>query len=142
MIDQLSSLGSRLGDAQPVDHIIEAQLQHLQQVLAGCARAAVGFGKHALELTLEDAVALAYLLLFLEPVSIVGDLAPTRRSLAGRLIAPVNRALRANATFALEHQLFAGASADSADGSGVSSHWRFSLSVVVVGCGCPGWAGG
>ena len=115
-----------------VDDVVEAQLKHLQQVLARGARPTVGLGEHSPELPFEHAVGLADLLLLLDLLAVVGNLAAPRRTLAWWLVATLDGAFGAHAAFALEHQLFAGAAADAADGSGISSHWRFSLSVALV----------
>src|ERR1035441_415905 len=52
-----------LGEARPVDHVVEAALQNLEQRLAGLAAAAGRFLVVVVELALQDAVDAAGLLL-------------------------------------------------------------------------------
>ena len=69
--DELPRFGARRAEAHPVDDVVEARLEQLQQVLAGRALAARGLGEVAAELALEHAVDAAQLLLFAQLVAVV-----------------------------------------------------------------------
>ena len=121
--DELAGLGPARAPAGAVGDVVEAELEHLQQVLAGDARAAVRLGVDAAELLLHEAVDAAGLLLLTELEQVLGALALAGAAgLAGRVGAPLDRALHGVALGALEEQLHALPAAEPADGSGVASH--------------------
>jgi hypothetical protein len=61
--DELAGLGPAGTPASPVGHVVEAQLEHAQQVLAGDPRLVRGLLVEVHELLLEDAVDATGLLL-------------------------------------------------------------------------------
>ena len=103
-------------------HVVEAQLEHPQQVLAGDALLAARDRVDVAELLLEHAVDAAGLLLLaqLEQVLALADAAPA--VLARRVRLALDRALHGVALGALEEQLHPLAAAEPADGSGVPRH--------------------
>src|SRR6185295_314445 len=117
-------LGARSREAEAVGDVVEATLEHHQQVLAGDPLAAVGLGKIVAELRLEHAVD-ALDLLLLAQLQTVTQSPPAAAGavLAGREIAPLDRALLLEAAVAHQKQLHPFAPAQPADGSTISGHW-------------------
>src|SRR4051812_8220683 len=72
--DQLAGLGARVGEAEPEDHVVEALLEELEQVLAGLALGGAGVVVVAAELPLEQAVEALDLLLLTELHAVLGEL--------------------------------------------------------------------
>ena len=70
--DQLARLGAGRAEAHAVDDVVEARLEQRQQVRAGVALAALGFGEVAAELALEHAVHALDLLLLAQLQAEVG----------------------------------------------------------------------
>ena len=70
---ELARFGARAAHAHPVDDVVEARLEQLQQVLAGRALALRRLGEVAAELPLEHAVDAAELLLLAQLLAVVGD---------------------------------------------------------------------
>ena len=70
--DQLARFGARRAEAHAVDDVVEARLEQRQQVRAGVALAALGFGEVAAELALEHAVHALDLLLLAQLQAEVG----------------------------------------------------------------------
>ena len=66
MANQLASLAASASQTCAVHNVVEARLENLQEVLTGLAGTTVSFFVVATELTLEDAVGVAGLLLFLK----------------------------------------------------------------------------
>ena len=64
--DQLAGGGAALGEAEKVDHAVEAGLEELQETLAGDAALALGGLEGLAELALEQAVDVAELLLLVQ----------------------------------------------------------------------------
>jgi hypothetical protein len=118
----LACLGSRHREAHAVDDVVEAKLQHSQQVLAGHARRRTGRLEVALELALEDAVDAADLLLLAKLHAVVANLAAADAVLPGRRLAALERALLGIAARALEEELGALPAAQPADRIGVTGH--------------------
>jgi hypothetical protein len=121
---QLSSLGPRVSQAQPIHDVVEPHLEDAQQVFAGHAWLAFGGHEVLVELALEDAIDVSRLLLFLE---LQGELALfAAAAVAGRGArrgwAPLDRALGREAALALEEQFHALTSTQPTDGTGVTSH--------------------
>ena len=73
--DQLAGLGPAGAPAGPEDDVVEAQLEHAEQVLAGDALLAVGLFVEVAELLLEHAVDAAGLLLLTQLGQVLGTLA-------------------------------------------------------------------
>src|SRR5262249_56886397 len=82
MPHQLARHVTALGEAGPVDHVVEAALQDLEQVLAGLAAPAGGLLVVVVELPLEDAVHPAGLLLYPDLAEVLALLHPPSSVLA------------------------------------------------------------
>ena len=139
--DELAGLGPARAPPGAEGDVVEPELEHLEQVLAGDARAAVGLGVDAAELLLHQAVDAAGLLLLAELQEVLGALALAAgvAGLAGRVGAALDRALHRVALGALEVELHALAAAEPADGTGVASHVRPSAAWAGgTRCGGPG----
>src|SRR6185369_6080415 len=109
--------------AHAVGHGVQARLQHLQQVLAGDALAAIGFEVGAAELAFQQAVDTAHFLLFAQLLAEVGQALPALLAvLAGSVAAALDGALVGEALFALEEKLFPFAAALAALGIEVTGH--------------------
>ena len=98
----LPGLGARVGETDAVDNVVEAALQQLEEVGAGDAGHPAGHAKVVAELTLEDAVGLASLLLLPELESPVGDAATALRLVPRGLAALLHAALGREAPLALQ----------------------------------------
>src|SRR5205823_11710448 len=120
--DELAGLVSAGGEVGTEHDVVDPQLELLQQHLAGDARGLRGFLVHVLELTLEEPVDPARLLLLaqLEQVLALPDAAPP--VLAGRVRLALDRALHRVALGALEEQLHPLAAAELADRARVPRH--------------------
>src|SRR6478735_6718295 len=70
--DELARFGARRAEAHAIDDVIEARLEQAEQVRAGVALAALGFGEVAAELALENAVHALDLLLLAQLDAVVG----------------------------------------------------------------------
>src|SRR5215207_10167474 len=143
-----------LGEAGPVDHVVQPRLQDLEEDLTGLAGLAVGLFVVTAELLLEDAVDAAGLLLLTKLEQVFAVLGATPAVLTRRVGPDLDRALRGLALAALEEQLHLLAPAHAAVGSGVTGHVRYSSSVSSVagqtrrrffgrqplcGCGVTSW---
>src|SRR5207244_1383541 len=95
------------GEAGPVDDVVEARLEHPQQVLAGDARALGRLRVVGAELLLEQPVVAARLLLLAQLQQVLGLLDPSAAVLARRIRAALDGALLRQAALALEEQLHA-----------------------------------
>src|SRR6266508_1072427 len=143
VLDQLASHVAGLGEAGPVDHVVQPRLEDLQQGLTGLAALAVGFLVVAPELLLEYAVHPAGLLLLTELQQVLGLLEPSAAVLAGRVRALLDRALRPVALGALQEQLHLLPTATTAVRTCVASHLslppqtrrRFGGRQPLCGCG-------
>src|SRR5262249_31595824 len=114
--DELPRLVARAPEAEPVDDVVEAPLQLLEQDLARDAlllgRAVEGEG----ELALHEAVQPLRLLLLAELEAVALQLALDPRALAvlaGGVVALLDRALLGEAAIALEEELHALAAAQT-----------------------------
>ena len=94
VLDQLAGHVPGLGVAGPVDHVVQARLEDLQQLLTGLAGAAVGLFVVRAELLLQHAVDAAGLLLLAQLEQVLALLGPAAAVLAGRERARLERALR------------------------------------------------
>ena len=110
------------GEVRSEDDVVEALLEHDQQVLAGDARLARGLGVHVAELLLEHAVDAAGLLLLTQLEQVLAVTDATAPVLTRRVRLALDRALHRVALGALEEQLHALAAAELADGFGVAGH--------------------
>src|SRR5512133_789430 len=125
---QLTRLVAAPGQAAPVDHVVEARLQQLEQRLAGDALPAGRLDVVVVELLLEHAVDAAGLLLLPELQVVLALLEPAAAVLAGRVGALLHRALGALALGALEEELGLLAPAEPAVRAGVSRQFLLALS--------------
>src|SRR5262249_61661233 len=91
--------------AEPVPDVVQAPLHDAQQHLAGVLRRARGELEVAAELPLEDAVEALQLLLLAQPDAVFARLAAAEGVHARRLVAPLDGALGALTTAALEVEL-------------------------------------
>src|SRR3954465_152479 len=151
---QLASHVAGLGQAGPVDHVVQPRLEDLEQNLTGLAGLLVGLFVVAAELLLQHAVDAAGLLLLAQLQQVLAVLAAAPAVLARRVGPDLDRALGGLALAALEEQLHLLAPAQAAVGSGVTGHFRFSSFVSSVagqtrrrflgrqplcGCGVTSW---
>src|SRR5919112_386697 len=83
VVDQLARVAARPGEAGAVDHVVQAALQQLQQVVTGLAGPPRRLVVVADELLLEDAVGEAGLLLLAELQQVLRLLRPAAAVLAG-----------------------------------------------------------
>src|SRR5439155_48421 len=104
---ELASLGTRRGEAEAVDDIVETGLEHPQQVLAGDAGALGRLAVVRAELLLEQAVVPARLLLLAQLQQVLGLLDAAPAVLARGIRAALDRALLRQAALALEKELHA-----------------------------------
>src|SRR5215207_4942412 len=120
--DQLARLAARRGEAEADEHVVEAALEHAQQVLAGDARLTAGLLVVRAELTLEDAVVAARLLLLAQLDAVLALSLTPAAVIAGRIRAALDAALVGEAALALEEELLALPPALLALRAGVSCH--------------------
>src|SRR5215208_6817951 len=125
---QLARLVAAAGQAAPVDHVVEACLQQLEQRLAGDALPAGRLDVVDVELLLEHAVDAAGLLLLPQLQVVLALLEPAAAVLAGRVGSLLHRALGALALGALEEELGLLAPAEPAVRAGVSRQFLLALS--------------
>src|SRR3954463_10965439 len=102
--DELAGLRARGGEAQPVDDVVEAQLEHAQKVLARDAAAPAGLVVVASELALEDAVVAARLLLLAQLQQVLRLLDAAPAVLARRVGAALDAALVGEAALTLQEE--------------------------------------
>src|SRR3954466_7088729 len=126
---QLARHVAGLGEAGPVDHVVQPRLQDLEQDLTGLAGLAVGLFVVTAELLLEHAVDAAGLLLLTKLEQVLAVLGAATAVLARRVGPDLDRALRGLALAALEEQLHLLAPAHAAVGSGVTGHVKYSCFV-------------
>src|SRR5215217_2412890 len=120
--DELARLCTRAGEAQAVDDVVEAGLEHPEQVLARGAEALRRLLVVVAELLLEQAVVAARLLLLAQLQQVLALLDPAAAVLARRIRAALDRAFLRQAALALEEELHPLAAADAALGSEVAGH--------------------
>src|SRR4051794_9421535 len=136
---QLASLRARRREAEPVDDVVQPQLQHPQQVLAGDAAALAGLLVVRAELPLEDAVVAARLLLLAQLQQVLRLLGAAAAVLARRISPPFDGALLGQAALALEKQLHVLAAALLAFGADHAGH---DYTLRRLRCRTPLWACG
>src|SRR3546814_1886 len=83
--DELTGMATRAGEAGTVDHVVEAALEELQQVVTGLAGATRCLDVVVVELLLEDAVGDARLLLLVKLSAVLALLDTRATVLAGRV---------------------------------------------------------
>src|SRR6266536_2586749 len=131
--DKLAGHVAALGEARPVDHVVETALQDLEQHLAGLAALAGRLLVVVVELPLKDAVHAAGLLLLPDLEQVLALLRPVPAVLAGRVGADLNGALRRIALGALQEQFHLLPAAALAVRTGVSSHLSLLLDPAPLG---------
>src|SRR6185436_4542127 len=119
---QLAGHVAGLGEAGPVDDVVQPRLEDLEQDLTGLARLLVGLFVVAAELLLQHAVDAAGLLLLAQLQQVLAVLGAATAVLARRVGPDLDRALRGLALAALEEQLHLLAPAEAAVGSGITGH--------------------
>src|SRR6266545_1904862 len=99
MPDELTRLGARRAETHPVDDVVEARLEQLQQVRAGRAFAGRGRGEIAAKLSFEQSIHAPQLLLFAQLQAVVrrahAGLHPVLSGLGLELALRVERTARA-----------------------------------------------
>src|SRR5215469_14593360 len=123
---QLAGHVTALGEAGPVDDVVQAALEQLEHGLAGTAVLAGRLFVVALELPLQDAVDPAGLLLLPDLLQVVAFLGPVPAVLARRVRPDLDRALRRVALRALQEELGLLPAAELAVRACVSSHLSLS----------------
>src|SRR5262249_35003624 len=111
----------------PIDHVVEPGFQRDEQIGALYALLRAGPLERRAELTFGEAVDPLHLLLFSQLARVLRHLAPAAAAvglamLARRVPAALHRALLGETAGALEEQLHAFATAETAAGSGVTCH--------------------
>src|SRR4051794_23706869 len=125
--DQLARVVAGLGEAGPVDHVVQTGLEDAEQVLTRLATLAVGLLVVTAELLLQNAVDTGGLLLLAKLEQVLVLLGATAAVLARGVRADLDRALRAIALAALEEELRLLAAAALAVGAGVTGHGSSTL---------------
>src|SRR5215469_12452492 len=123
--DELAGHVPALGEPGAVDHVVEAALQDLEQVVAGLAAPAGGFLVVAVELPLENPVDALGLLLLAGLEQVLVLLGPVAPVLTRRVRPDLDRALGRVALGALEEELHLLAAAELAVRSRIPSHFQF-----------------
>ena len=122
MGDELAGLVPAHRQTTPVDHVVEPQLEELQQAGTGDALGARRLLVVAAELLLENAVDATGLLLLAELNEVLALLDPSPAVLTGRVGAALDGALRPHAPRALQEELHPLSAAEPADWPGVPCH--------------------
>src|SRR3954470_12545133 len=125
--DELPGLGARRCEPESVDDVVEASLEHPEQVLTRDPGALGRLGVVRTELFLEQAVVAARFLLLAQLQQILGLLDPAAAVLARRIRATLDRAFLSQAALALEKELHALAAALLALRGTVSRHQTLRL---------------
>ena len=121
MAHNLPGLCTTGGQTHPVKHTVQAAFEAAQQVLTGDALHPCGFFKGVAELTFQNAVNPADLLLFAELQAVAYQLSlAVFPVLSGDKIATFDGALLRVATFAFQKQFHAFAPAESADRASIT----------------------
>ena len=120
--DQLTGLPARGAEAESDQNVVEAALEHPQQVLAGDSRLARSLLVVVAELLLKHSVVPACFLLLPELDAVLALLLATATVVSGRIGTTLDAALVGQAPLALEEQLLPLAAALLALGGGISGH--------------------
>src|SRR5574342_157083 len=134
---QLARLVAGVGEAEAEDHVVEPELQRLQQVLAGLALGGRGVPVGVAEVGLQEAVEALHLLLLAQLDAVLGELDAPLPVLAGGIGPPLDGALVRVAAIPLEVHLQVLAAAEPAHAVGVTSHVGFSLLLHAAALGRP-----
>ena len=139
--DELAGLVPAHGEPAPVHHVVQPQLEELEQARAGDPLGAGGFLVVAAELLFQDAVDAARLLLLAELDQVLALLDATPAMLAGRVGAALDGALGPHAAGPLQEELHAFPAAEPADRPGVACHFKLRPSVGLRASNPPPLAG-
>src|SRR5580704_11704723 len=102
--NDLPCLRQRAGEAETIDDVIEPALEQHQQILAGDAVHPLSHREVCRELRFHQAVNALNLLLLAQPNREFGETRTRLSVRAGRIIAPLDRALVAVASLSLEEE--------------------------------------
>ena len=119
---ELARLRARRREAEAVHDVVEARLEHAQELLAGDAGAPRRLLVVRAELLLEQAVVAARLLLLAQLQEVLALLDAAAAVLTRRIRAALDRALLGQAALALQEELQAFATADAALRAEISRH--------------------
>ena len=129
MTNHLTRLRAAGAETHAVDDVVEALLEHAEQVFAGDAGHRAGFLEQVAELRFEQPIVPARLLLLAKLQAVADDLRlPILAMLAGNEIAALDRALFCVTPLSLQEELHALAPAKPANGTTITSH-SFSLHI-------------
>src|SRR3954447_16964471 len=128
--DELAGLRARRREAQPVDDVVEPQLEEAEQDLTGDAGAPRRLLVVVAELLLEHAVVPLRLLLLAQLREVLGLLDPAAAVLAGRVRAALDAAFLGQAALALQEELHALSAALLALGACGTGHRFLSAGVL------------
>src|SRR5262245_2012273 len=134
---QLPGVPAGPGEPGAVDHVVEAALEQLQQVVTGLAGTTARLVVVAAELLLEHAIGVPGLLLLLQLLAVLALLHPATAVLARRVRAALESAIATDQVDSQPARLLR-------HGSGVTGHWTgYSLLLASDGIR-PGaaWVGG
>src|SRR6478735_6044879 len=120
--DELAGVAARAGEPGAVDHVVEAALEQLQQVVTRLALPTRGLGVVVVELLLEHAVGETSLLLLAELQEVLALLDPAAAVLARRVGATLVRRVAADEVDTETARLLG-------HGAGVAGHGSVSFSV-------------
>src|SRR5262249_7871554 len=123
MAYQLARLGARMGEAQPINQVVETPLEQHQQVFARDTGSALRQIEVMREFGLQQTVNALYLLLFTQPDRKLRKARAALTMRTRRIIAPLDRALVRVTALALQKQLESLAPTHPAYGTEISSHW-------------------
>ena len=132
MQHQLTRLRAGAGEAQTINHIVQAGFEQTEQVFTGNARHLLRHFEIVAELAFQHAIVTAGVLLGTQLLAVFGNLLASLAMLAGRIGAAVNRALLGIAALALQKQFLTLAAAESAHRTGISSHLWLHLLIWVT----------
>src|SRR6187397_2572679 len=119
---ELSRLCAGAGEAEPVDDVVEARLEHPQEVLAGGPETPRRLLVRRAELLLEKPVVAARLLLLAELEQILALLDAPAAVLSGWIAAALYSALLGEAALALQEELDALTATETALGAEIAGH--------------------
>src|SRR5467141_2879774 len=119
---ELARLGPGVGESEAEDHVVEALLEELEQVLAGLALGRAAPQVVAAELRLQEAVEALHLLLLAELHAVLGELGAPLAVLARRVGTALDGALVRVAAVALQVHLQIFSPADPAGRLRVACH--------------------
>src|SRR5439155_14496856 len=133
---ELARLRARVGESEAEDHVVEALLEELEQVLAGLALGSAAAQVVPAELRLEQPVEALHLLLLAQLHAVLGELGAALAVLARRVRTALDGALVRVAAVALQVHFQVFAPADAAGAFGIASH-RLCVLLYAAALGRP-----